>query len=279
MPELPEMAALAERLDALVVPARLERVDVLSFSSLKTASPAHSSLVGRRLEAVSSRGKYVVLVFESGLRSMLHLGQSGRVRLEPGGRSSRPRGGVVRLAFEDRPAVLAVEASRERRAGWWVLGPGDDGPLTTLGPEATSDEAADRIRRSEAPRQLHPWLRDQHELAGIGRGYADDICNRARLSPFAVLGRLGAGERERVVAAVSEVLSGALRRERGREGGLEEGDLGERFAVHRRAGLGCPQCGTKLERVSFASTEIAYCPDCQCNGRVLADRRLSRLLR
>lgn len=273
------MAALAERLEAALVPARLEAVEPLSFSSLKTASPPYDTLVGRRLESVGSRGKLDILSFEGGLRLAIHLGQSGRVRLETRRGPARPRGGVVRLAFEDHRFLVVVEASKERRAGWWVLGPGDGGPLADLGPEAAGEEAAGVVRTATANRQLHPWLRDQHVLAGIGRGYADDICNRAGLSPFASVARLDPEERERLVMAISGVLGEALARERQREGALAEGDLGDRFAVHRRAGLDCPRCGGVLERVSFSSTDIVYCPHCQCNDRVLADRRLSRLLR
>lgn len=279
MPELPEMAALAERLDRLLARAVLERIDVLSFSSLKTAAPAHGELTGLRIEAVSSRGKFGVVAFEGGMRLALHLGQAGRVRLEERPGPARPRGGVVRLLAAGRPAVLVVEASKERKAGWWVLGPGDDGPLAGLGPEANGPEATALVRASTANRQLHAFLRDQHELAGIGRGYADDVCHEARLSPFAIVARLDEAERDRLAGAIGAVLAAALDRERTREGGLAEGDLGDRFAVHRRAGAPCPRCGTTLARVAFSSHEVAYCPHCQCNDRLLADRRLSRLLR
>lgn len=279
MPERPEMAALAERLGELLVPARLERVDPLSFSSLKTASPPPGELFGQRLESVASRGKFALLRFDGGWRLALHLGQAGRVRLEEPHVPAQPRGGVVRLVFEGRPGLLVVEGSKERRAGWWVLAPGDEGPLARLGPEALGSEAAALVRASTASRQLHPWLRDQHAIAGIGRGYADDILQQARLSPFATLARLHAEERERLVSAIGDVLSSALEQERQRRGALAEGDLGDSFAVHRHAGLPCPTCATTLERVSFASHEVVYCPHCQSNGRILADRRLSRLLR
>lgn len=272
------MAALAERLDAALAGSRLDQIEPLSFSSLKTATPAHGELVGRQLETVTSRGKYDVLRFEGDLRLLLHLGQAGRLRLERRAAGGRPRGGVVRLRFDGRPQLTVTEAAKERRAGWWVLGPGDDGPLATLGPEATSPAAAALVRSTTASRQLHPWLRDQQALAGVGRGYADDICHRAHLSPFAIVGRLDAAERERLVGALAAVLGAALERERQRAGGLE-GDLGDRFAVHRHAGAPCPDCHGVLERVSFASTELVYCPHCQCDDRVLADRRLSRLLR
>ena len=221
------MAALAQRLEAGLVPARLEAVEPLSFSSLKTASPPCETLVGRGLASVGSRGKLDVLTFEGRLRLAIHLGQSGRVRLETHPAPARPRGGVVRLAFEGPRRLVVVETSKERRAGWWVLGPGNDGPLPGLGPEATGPDAAGVVRSAAASRQLHPWLWDQHVLAGIGRGYADDICNGAGLSPFASVARLDPDERERLVSAIAEVLGEALGRERRREGALAEGDLGD----------------------------------------------------
>ena len=279
MPELPEMAALAERLDALLAGAVLEGLDVLSFSSLKTAAPRHDELVGRRVEAVTSRGKFDLLAFEGGLRLALHLGQAGRVRLEERPGAARPRGGVVRLRPAGPPAVLVVETSKERKAGWWVLGPGDDGPLATLGPEPDDPAFEQLVLTGDSPRRLHTWLRDQHVVAGIGRGYADDILHRARLSPFATLRSLDEGRRRELLGAVHDVLEEALAAERRREGGLSEAKLGGRFAVHGRFGEPCPRCGETLQRVGYESHEIAYCPRCQTGGRTLADRRLSRLLR
>jgi formamidopyrimidine-DNA glycosylase len=128
-------------------------------------------------------------------------------------------------------------------------------------------------------RRLFTDLRDQHFVAGIGRGWGDDILQRARLSPFATLKSLSNEERQRLIDAVHDVLNEALTLERSREGGLSEAKLSGRFAVHGRFDQPCPTCGAPLRRVSFESYELAYCATCQTGGKVLADRRMSRLLK
>ena len=160
-----------------------------------------------------------------------------------------------------------------------MLAAGEDGPLGSLGPEPGDEAFGSLVMEGDSTRQLHSMLRDQHVVAGIGRGYADDALNRARLSPFASLRSLDAEERSRLLAAVRSVLDEALALERTREGGLSDAKLGGRFLVHNRHGEPCPNCKAPLLRVSFESHEIAYCKECQTKGRPLADRRLSRLLR
>jgi formamidopyrimidine-DNA glycosylase len=174
---------------------------------------------------------------------------------------------------------LLREFGTERKAGWWVLAAGDDGPLDKLGPEALSDEFAEWLRTSDDGRRIHTILRDQRTVAGVGRGYADDVLHHARLSPYASLKSLRADERERLVEAMRVVLSDALERERARTGGLSQNKLGEHFVVHGKAGVPCPVCGDDLKRVSYESHEVVYCPRCQTGGKVLADRRLSRLVK
>lgn len=278
MPEFPEVQALAERLDAAVAGAPLESVTALQFSGLKTFAVAPESLVGVRLESVGRRGKFVVFGFDGGTRIALHLSQGGRVDLEDPPKSTRPKVGVVRLRFAGRPSVLVKEFGTERKAGWWVLAAGDDGPLSELGPEALSDEFAEIVRTGTDSRRVHTLLRHQKTVTGIGRGYADDILHRARLSPYASLAGLSAVDRERLVAAVHEVLAEGLEVERRRRGGLPT-KVGDHWVVHGRAGTPCPVCGDDLRRVSYESHEVAYCPACQTGGKVLADRRLSRLVR
>ncbi len=279
MPELPEMQALAERLDAVVTGTRVERIDPLGFAGLKTVSPDPDDLVGERVTGVGRRGKFLVVSLTGGTSVLVHLSQAGRLDLELPARATRPRGSIVRVRFDDGSAVLVREHGSQRRAGWWVLGPGAPGPLASLGPEPDDPAFDAYLRTGDSTRRIHTVLRDQRTLAGVGRGYADDALNRAGLSPFAPLRSLSPDQRGRLVEAVHTVLDGALVEERKRTGGLSEARLGLRFAVHNRAGQPCPRCGQPLRRVSYESHEIVYCPNCQTDGRVLADRRLSRLVR
>ena len=271
------MQALAERLDDLVGGASLAGLDPIQFSALKTFDPPPESLVGRTLESVGRRGKYLVFGF-GGTRLLVHLSQGGRMTVEDPPKRTRPRGGVVRLRFRDRPSVLVKEFGTERRAGWWVVAAGDDGPLEGLGPEPASDVFAELVLSGDDRRRVHTILRDQRTVAGIGRGYTDDALHRARLSPYVMLGQLDGDERRRLLESVRDVLTEAVEVERRRGGGLPT-KLGDHFTVHNRYGQACPRCGDDLRRVSFESHEITYCPTCQTGAKILADRRMSRLVR
>jgi formamidopyrimidine-DNA glycosylase len=277
VPELPEVQALAERLTEAVGGSDFGAADLLQFSSLKTVTPRASELVGRTLELVGRRGKY--LVFElGGPRILVHLSQSGRIDVEDPPKSTKPRGAVVRFRFDDRPSLLVKEFGRERKAGWWVLADGDEGPLAKLGPEPDSAEFERLVLEGDDGRRVHTILRDQRTVAGIGRGYSDDILHRAKLSPYESLRSLERDKRAALLEAVRGVLSEALEAERRRSGGLPT-KIGDHFTVHGRYGQPCPVCGDDLRRVSYESHEVTYCPTCQTGGKVLADRRLSRLIR
>ncbi|HVL28871.1 MAG TPA: DNA-formamidopyrimidine glycosylase family protein [Acidimicrobiales bacterium] len=277
MPELPEVQAMAERLEAAVGGAAFAGASALQFSGLKTYTPAPESLVGLPLVAVRRRGKFALLDL-GGPRIAFHLSQGGRVDVEDPPKTTRPKFGVVRFRFEDKPSLLLKEFGTERKAGWWVLAEGDDGPLAGLGPEPYSDEFADLVLRGTDSRRVHTLLRDQRTVAGIGRGYADDILHRARLSPYDSLAGLDEAGRRALLEAVRGVLDEALVAERERRGGLPT-RIGDHFTVHGRHGTPCPRCGGDLRRVSYESYEVTYCPACQTGGKVLADRRLSRLVR
>jgi formamidopyrimidine-DNA glycosylase len=277
VPEMPEVQALAERLDDVLAGAELRALDQLQFSSLKTYAPRPSDLIGRAIDHVGRRGKFVVLEL-GGPRLLFHLSQGGRVDVENPPKSTKPRGSVLRIRCEGRPSVLVKEFGKERKAGWWVLAEGDEGPLAALGPEVLSDAFAAWVRTSDDTRRVHTILRDQRTVAGVGRGYSDDILHGAMLSPYAVLAKLTAEERERLLTSIHEVLAEALTAERARGGGLPT-KIGDHFRVHGRYGTPCPRCGEDLRRVSYESHEVAYCPSCQTGGKILADRRLSRLVR
>jgi formamidopyrimidine-DNA glycosylase len=185
---------------------------------------------------------------------------------------------VVRFRFEREPALLLKEFGTERKAGWWILPEGEDGPLAKLGPEPFSDQFRALVLEGEDRGHVHALLRDQRRVAGIGRGYADDILHRAKLSPFRSLTSLDRKERERFLAAIHSVLEEGLEAERRRSGGLPT-KLGDHWIVHNRAGTPCPACSDDLRRISYESHEVTYCPTCQTGGRILADRRLSRLIK
>jgi formamidopyrimidine-DNA glycosylase len=278
MPEMPEIRALAERLHEVLSGARLDALDALQFSSLKTYAPRPSEAIGRTIERVGHRGKYLVIDLDGEVRVLVHLSQGGRVDVEAPPKRTKPRGAVLRIRAHDRPSALVKEFGHERKAGWWVLAAGDDGPLAKLGPEATSDEADAWLASSADTRRVHTILRDQRTLSGIGRGYSDDILHHAKLSPYASLAKLGDDDRARLIASTHAILDDALEVERRRSGGLPT-KLGDHFVVHGKAGEPCPACGDDLRRVSYEAYEVAYCPTCQTGGTVLADRRLSRLLR
>jgi len=278
VPELPEIQALAERIDARLRDAVFAGADPLSFSGLKTVVPSPTELVGKRMAGTGRRGKFLRLELDGGGVLLVHLSQGGRIDMEEGAKSTRPKGGVVRFRFDRPPALLVKEFGTERKAGWWILGPGDEGPLAKLGPDPFSEEFAALILDGQDGARLHSMLRDQRRLAGVGRGYSDDILHRARLSPFRSLASLKPEERSRLLESVRDVLTEGLEVERRREGGLPT-KVGDHWIVHGRSGTPCPRCGTELRRVSFESHEVTYCPACQTGGRILADRRMSRLIR
>jgi formamidopyrimidine-DNA glycosylase len=276
MPELPEMQALAERLEEAVGGTALRRIEVLQFSALKTVAPGPDDLYGHSLESVTRRAKY--LIFEFGAAKMLvHLSQGGRVDVEHPPKRTKPRGSVARFVFEGA-GILVKEFGHERKAAWWVLEPHDLGPLEGLGPEPFSVEAEALIMSGDDRRRLHTFLRDQRTIAGIGRGFGDDILHDASLSPFDRLESLSVEQRTALLESIRSVLTEGLKRERKRTGGLPT-KLSGRFTVHGKNGEPCPRCSETMHHVSYESHEIVYCPACQTGGKILADRRMSRLLK
>jgi len=279
VPELPQMQALAERLGEVLVGRTLEQAEPLGFSALKTVVPSPDAFVGATVAAVTRTGKYLVLELGPVGRILVHLSQAGRVDVEEPPKRTRAKGSVVRLVFSGGVAILVREFGHERKAAWWVLGPGDDGPLERLGPEPDSEEFAALVLHGDDRRRVHTILRDQRTVSGVGRGYADDALWHAQLSPYATLASLDTEARSRLLDAVRSVMAEGVTRERTRSGGLSQAKLGEHFEIHNHAGLPCPRCGETLRRISYDSHEVVYCPQCQTGGKILADRRMSRLIK
>jgi formamidopyrimidine-DNA glycosylase len=277
MPELPELQALSERLHDALAGHELRRADALQFSALKTVMPSPFDLVGKRITSVGRRGKYMFFDFTDA-RMLVHLAQGGRIDFEMPPKKSKPKGAVARFSFDDAPSILVKEYGTERKAAWWVLDGHDDGPMSSLGPEPFDDAFASIVSAAKDRRHLNTFLRDQKTVAGIGRGFSDDILHHARLSPFATIGSLNHGQRRRLVDSTRSVLEEATERERSRTGGLPA-KMGNRFRIHNHNGQPCPRCGDALQRVSYESREVVYCPTCQTEGKILADRRLSRLIK
>jgi formamidopyrimidine-DNA glycosylase len=213
---------------------------------------------------------------------VVHLMQSGRILLTARA-PARPKGGLVVVGFGEHGDLLLRELASKHRASVWLLRPEAleaFEPLATLGPEADSlSEAELRTLLQAKRRQVHGFLRDQRTLAGIGRAWANDILNLARISPLRMTTELDDDEIVRLHEAIKAVLGSALEEQRTRTApGLPE-KVERSFRVHNRLGQRCPACGTRIEHVSFEGYEIFYCPACQTGGRTLADRRLSRLLK
>ena len=278
MPEIPELQAHAERLEADFGGTALAGFRPITFTALKTAVPDPSMAEGSPLRSVGRRGKYLILSFGS-LSFVVHLMQGGRLRPDEK-QSAKPRGGIARWTFADGRALLLTEPGTERKAGVWVTD-GDplvQEPLTALGPDAhTVDVDALTALLSERSMRLHGFLRDQHGVAGIGRRLANEICHRARLSPFATTAKL---DREQVAAlheAIRNCVDESLADERGRDQMVKAAQ--RTAAVHHRAGQACPVCDDTIRSVTYRAYEVDYCPTCQTGGKVLADNTTSRFLR
>jgi len=278
VPELPEVQAHAERLTAQFSGAELTKFVPLNFTALKTALPRPDAAYGLPLESVGRRGKYLLLKFEP-VTFVVHLMQGGRLLVDAK-QSPKPRNGQARFVFDGAPALLLTEAGTERRAGVWCIANGElDGPpLNRLGPEAL-DVTPQSLAKSFAATnmRIHGYLRDQHQIAGLGRMLANEVCHRARISPFAMTGKLGLQGAEAIVAAIHEAVDEGLAYERTRPDMSSSADRPGR--VHGRVGEACPVCGDTIRSVSYSGYTVAYCPTCQTDGKVLADNTTSRFLK
>ncbi len=276
MPELPEVQAHAERLTEQFAGAVLERFQPITFTVLKTAVPPPDVAYGQPLVNVGRRGKHLLLRFAPAT-FVVHLMQGGRLLVDPK-QSAKRRNGQARFVFTDGPALLLTEAGTERRAGVWCVTDLDGPPLDKLGPEAL-DFTPETLAAAFAANnmRLHGFLRDQHVIAGLGRMLANEVCHRAKLSPFAMTGKLGLDGAGKVVQAIGEAVEDALAYERTRPDMSSSADRPGR--VHNRVGEPCPVCGDTIRAVSYSGYTVAYCPTCQTGAKVLADNTTSRFLK
>jgi len=246
VPELPEVEALAHHLRECAVYRPVARVDVASMSVLKTYQPPVAALVGRRVTGAARYGKFLAVEFldraDNPLHLITHLSRAGWLRWHESASPAPPKPGRG-------PLALRVHLDE-------VGGPGFD--------------------HSERIKTL---LADQAVLAGIGNAYSDEILHTARISPYAVSGRLSSVQVDALHEAMQTVLTDAVQRSVGQAAATLKGEKRSGLRVHARTGLPCPVCGDTVREVSFASKSFQYCPGCQTGGRPLADRRLSRLVR
>ena len=275
MPELPEVEAWRRALDGPVSAFPIEKAGPAHIATLKTFDPPLATLEGRRLTGAERRAKRLLFPTADGeLVILVHLMTAGRLHvLDPGEKG--PKTPAFRLLFQGGAQLVLTEAGKKKRAGVWLLTPeAAEAEVAHLGPEADELDAEQlgEILRADS-RRLHSLLRDQRAIAGIGRAWANEILHTAQLSPYALTRDLVPEEVERLSEAISSELERGLElRERG-------ANDKKAYRVHNRLGEPCHVCGAPIARVDFEEHTIYYCPDCQTGGRVLKDRRLSRLLR
>ncbi|MGE5635317.1 MAG: DNA-formamidopyrimidine glycosylase family protein [Nocardioidaceae bacterium] len=282
VPELPEVEITARRLDRALRGATVESALAPGMVALRTFDPPLDALAGAGLRGVGRAGK--MLVVDAGELSLLvHLMSAGRLQLYESRASLRDRSSRLLVRLADGRELRLREFGTQQRA-WVKLLPSAelerDEAVATLGPDAFPPPAADELGRLlDEPRQLHPLLRDQRVIAGIGRSWSDELLWEARLSPFRLGSELSDDELERLRAACANVLGAALDHYEEVIGDTVPDKLPMPLKVHRRQGEPCPRCGTRLEAIHFKDHVLVYCPTEQTAGRVLKDRRLSKLLR
>ncbi|GEM30469.1 putative formamidopyrimidine-DNA glycosylase [Nocardia neocaledoniensis NBRC 108232] len=289
MPELPEVEALAQFLRDHAVGAVVGRVDVAALSAVKTFDPPLTALSGRDVTGAGRWGKFLGMDC-GGLWLITHLSRGGWLRWvdEPNPLPPKP-GGKSPLALRVHfftpegatPAIDLTEAGTKKRLAVYVvedpkLVPG----IARLGPDAlavTEDEFAALLKGTS--QRIKTAIVDQTLLAGIGNAYSDEILHTAKISPFANTKTMSAETVSRLYGAMREVLLDAVERSVGQDAARLKGEKRSGMRVHARTGQKCPVCGDIVREVSYAERSFQYCPTCQTGGKILADRRMSRLLK
>jgi formamidopyrimidine-DNA glycosylase len=281
MPELPEVEIVARRLNAALAGTEVESALAPGMNVMKTFDPPLEALAGRELTGVRRIAKMPVVEFGD-LSLLIHLMSAGRLRAFDKRASPKDRASRVLVRLSDGRELRLREFGTRQRA-WAKLLPGAavaaDEMVATLGPEAWPPPPLDVFATAvDKPRHLHPLLRHQKDIAGIGRSWVDEILWEARLSPFKKGSELDSEEVERLHAAL-HVLGDAIDHYEETIGTEVPDKVPMPLRVHRREGEPCPRCGTTIEAVFFSEHQTSYCPKEQTGGRVLKDRRLSKLLK
>jgi formamidopyrimidine-DNA glycosylase len=281
MPELPEVEITVRRLDAALRGASVESALAPGMNVMKTFEPPLEALVGREITAIRRVGKMPVVELGD-LALLIHLMSAGRLRVFDKRASPKDRASRVLVRLEDGRELRLREFGTKQRAWAKLLATdavGADEAVATLGPEAWPPPPLDAFAAAIGqPRHLHPLLRHQRDIAGIGRSWVDEILWEARLSPFKQGSELNEEEMERLRAAL-HVLGNAIDHYEETVGEELPDKLPMPLKIHKREGTPCPRCDTIIEAVYFAEHQTNYCPKEQTGGRVLKDRRLSRLLK
>lgn len=285
VPELPEVEALAAYLRERAAGRRVDRVDVASISALKTYDPAPTAAVGRTVVDARRHGKFLDVALNDDLHLVVHFARAGWLHyrealpatpLKPG------KGPIaLRVRLDDGSGFDLTEAGTQKKlAVYLVTDPALVPGVVRLGPDALTVDLATFAQRLRSRRgQVKGVLTDQEVLAGVGNAYSDEILHAARLSPFALTNRLTDEQVATLHRELRRVLSDAVDRSVGQRAAELKSEKRSGLRVHGRTGLPCPECGDTVREVSFTDSSLQYCPGCQTGGKVLADRRLSRIVR
>ena len=280
MPEIGEIQAHAERLAEEFGGRSLDKFRPITFYVLKTFRPDPTDAHGATLDGVTTRGKYLLLDFGEHT-FVVHLMQGGRLKPDPK-QAARPRGGQGRWTFSDGSAMLLTEAGTDKRAGVWVVESSANleeiDPLTGLGPEAdqlSRDQLATIL--GEHSMRVHGLLRRQSILAGIGRRLANDICHRAKISPFAMSGKLDDTQITSLHTSIGACIADSLEFERSQSEIVSSAKRPS--AVHNKTGEACPVCDDSIREVAYTKYTVNYCATCQTDGKILADNTTSKFLK
>lgn len=285
MPELPEVEALADHLRRYATDRVVTRIDVAALSVLKTFDPPTTALHGQTVTGANRWGKYLGL--EVGPWHLItHLSRAGWLRwsdkLSPTPLKPSGKGPIaLRVHLGDGVGFDLTEAGTQKRLAVWIVGDPLDVPqIASLGPDALSLDSAGlaEVLAGQSGR-IKTVITDQKVIAGIGNAYSDEILHVAKLSPFATAGKLTDAQLGALHDAMISVLTDAVTRSVGQQAATLKGEKRSGLRVHARTGLPCPVCGDTVREVSFADKSFQYCPTCQTGGKVLADRRMSRLLK